>query len=86
MYRAYDVAKLEHKVSPDGKQAVIQGALTDYRATLESYTCPDFQERQLPCKHVYCFALLLGISLKVTGEMHQVRAQSFIPIITIQAK
>lgn len=31
-----------------------------YTVTLESCTCPDFQERSLPCKHIYGLALYLG--------------------------
>lgn len=32
-----------------------------YDTTLSSCTCTDFQERKLPCKHIYRLALELGI-------------------------
>lgn len=31
-----------------------------YKTTLERCTCPDFQHRNLPCKHMYKLAYLLG--------------------------
>jgi predicted nucleic acid-binding Zn finger protein len=37
------------------------GLINDYTVTLSSCTCPDFQERKLPCKHIYCLALELKI-------------------------
>lgn len=39
-----------------------------YNATLESCSCPDFEERKIPCKHIYCMALIQGHKLKVTLE------------------
>lgn len=33
-----------------------------YHVTLDSCTCPDFEKRQLPCKHIYKLALALGLS------------------------
>ena len=35
---------------------------TWYHVTLDSCTCPDFSERQLPCKHIYKLAFALGLS------------------------
>lgn len=35
-----------------------------YTVTLESCTCPDFQERGLPCKHIYGLAAYLGYTPK----------------------
>jgi len=32
-----------------------------YHTTLKNCSCPDFQERHLPCKHMYKLAYLLGI-------------------------
>ena len=32
----------------------------EYETTLNSCTCSDFQKRQLPCKHIYKLAMILG--------------------------
>ncbi len=32
----------------------------EYQTTLDSCTCEDFQNRQLPCKHIYKLAMLSG--------------------------
>ncbi len=47
------------------------GMIHNYNVTLLTCTCPDFQERKLPCKHIYCLALLKGIKLLVTEEEYQ---------------
>lgn len=45
--------------------ATIKSAKGDswYNVTLNSCTCPDFQERRLPCKHIYKLASTLGLSM-----------------------
>ena len=44
------------------------GIISFYQTTLSSCTCPDFEDRKLPCKHIYCLAHLLNIPLLVTRE------------------
>ena len=50
------------------------GSIKDYEVSLESCTCPDFQRRQRPCKHMYRLAMELGIftpdAKKVTAAVH----------------
>lgn len=41
------------------------GDYSEYITSLESCSCPDFQERKLPCKHIYCLALINKIVLPV---------------------
>lgn len=40
--------------------AEFYGSLGTYHTTLNSCTCPDFQTRKLPCKHIYKLAMELG--------------------------
>lgn len=46
--------------------AIIENSTRDsfYTVTLNSCTCPDFQKRGLPCKHIYKLRNTLGISGK----------------------
>lgn len=60
--RAYDMENEHHKINKQQKNGMIHG----YNTTLNTCTCPDFKERKLPCKHIYCLALLLGIPLETT--------------------
>lgn len=49
-------------LNKDNETARFQGNKNPYYDTsLKSCTCPDFQERKLPCKHVYKLAVELGI-------------------------
>lgn len=41
--------------------AFVGGRGEKYRTTLISCTCPDFKEREVPCKHMYKLASDLGI-------------------------
>ena len=47
------------------KTAIIENSKGDtwYTVTLSSCTCPDFQKRHLPCKHIYKLASVLGYSI-----------------------
>lgn len=47
-------AKIKSSYEPD----------TIYSTSLSDCTCPDFQRRKLPCKHIYKLALELGIVTK----------------------
>lgn len=42
--------------------------MSKYTTTLESCTCPDFQARKLPCKHIYFLALQSKIALHVSSD------------------
>ena len=50
------------KLNLDAKYAVIVGSseYKAYKTTLTKCTCPDFQKRKLPCKHIYYLALQTG--------------------------
>lgn len=41
--------------------AKIRGKSSTYDVSLESCSCPDFQRRNLPCKHMYRLAIELGV-------------------------
>ncbi len=59
---AYDMENESHEINNQQKNGVIHG----YDTTLNLCTCPDFRKRRLPCKHIYCLALLLGIPLEIS--------------------
>jgi len=65
-----------------------QGDISGYLTTLDSCTCPDHAERKLPCKHIYCLALSLGIVLHITPEQYRERRDyvrdNLTPIISIR--
>jgi len=49
------------KVCIDAKYAIIVGSERNaYKTTLTRCSCPDFQKRKLPCKHMYFLALKTG--------------------------
>ena len=52
------------------------GTIKNYVVTLESCTCPDFQRRQRPCKHMYRLAMELGI---FTADTEKVTAAVLSP-------
>ena len=43
------------------KSAVYHGTSGKYKTALDGCTCEDFQQRKLPCKHIYRLAYELGI-------------------------
>lgn len=83
-YRAYDIFNDNQDVNFEEKT----GTINDYKTSLSTCTCPDFKNRQLPCKHIYCLALLLKISLKLSFEDFQKQKkefeESFTPVISIE--
>lgn len=64
---AYDMEHESHNISKTQKCGKIHG----YDTTLETCTCPDYRERKLPCKHIYCLALLLGEQLEISQSEYQ---------------
>lgn len=72
-YRAYEIIKDNQTVDIETKTGIIN----DYQTTLESCSCADFEERQLPCKHIYCLAVLLGIPLSVNVEEYEKQKHEF---------
>jgi hypothetical protein len=70
-YRAYFLV--------DDEQASIRQVgsgwqVRDYRTALDDCSCPDFEERQLPCKHVYTIAVLQGLAIALSrGEYEAAR-------------
>ena len=47
-------------VNPSNETATVNGTGGTYDVSLNSCTCYDFTERQLPCKHMYRLASELG--------------------------
>lgn len=47
----------------------------EYETTLDSCTCSDFKERQLPCKHIYKLAMMLG---KINSDTDNYKSSSSI--------
>lgn len=64
---AYDIKDESHNINIGQKSGVIHG----YETTLSTCTCPDYMERKLPCKHIYCLALLLGEQLELTQSDYE---------------
>lgn len=60
--RALECGFTPKKIDLDAKYAVIVGASDQkpYKTTLTKCTCPDFQKRKLPCKHMYYLAIQTG--------------------------
>lgn len=82
---AYEIATDEDQlIDVKAKTGTING----YQVSLSECTCADFKARRLPCKHIYCLALLLKIQLLFTHEDFLRQKQSFrdnfIPIISIK--
>jgi hypothetical protein len=62
-------ASLQQKVRQHRAYQILDGDSgnpSKYTTTLESCSCPDFQERNLPCKHIYHSALLRKVELHIT--------------------
>jgi hypothetical protein len=57
--RAYEIWKDKNISILNLNSAIIHG----YQVSLSDCTCPDFKDRMLPCKHIYCLAALGGIEL-----------------------
>ncbi len=55
-YRAYEIMSDDHTINSSNRTGVINC----YQTSLYECTCTDFEERKLPCKHIYCLALSLG--------------------------
>jgi len=72
-YRAYEIIN-EYTCKVRENSAVIG----DYNVTLRSCDCFDFENRALPCKHIYCLALLKKINLYLTPEQHEEKKKEFI--------
>jgi len=49
----------------------------EYRVTLKDCDCPDFRNRHLPCKHIYCLAALVNLKLPVSYEQFSAELASF---------
>jgi hypothetical protein len=72
-YRAYGLAEENQAIDTLARRGVIHG----YQTALEHCSCPDFEERILPCKHIYCLALLLGMQLALSYEDYLKQRKSF---------
>lgn len=45
----------------DGSYSIRGSGSTSYKVTLDSCTCPDFERRRKPCKHMYYLASKQGL-------------------------
>ena len=55
-----------HEIEPDEinlDRKNMRAIIRDYAVTLDSCTCPDFDERRLPCKHIYRLAFELDLPM-----------------------
>ena len=51
------------------------GIIKDYEVSLNDCTCRDYFVRRLPCKHMYCLAIALGI-FQVSDKVHNTNLKS----------
>lgn len=65
MYESMRIVKLDKS----NQTAVIENSTHDsyYTVTVNSCTCPDFQKRGKPCKHIYILRSTLGLPTEVTS-------------------
>jgi hypothetical protein len=72
-YRAYFIIDDEaDSVIPDGRAWRIR----EYAVALDACECGDFQDRRLPCKHIYAAALQAGHALSLSrAEYLEARKQ-----------
>jgi hypothetical protein len=66
--RQYSAYYILREFGGNTLESAKKGLIHNYQVSLKSCTCPDFKERQLPCKHIYSFALLQGIKLPFSEE------------------
>lgn len=51
-------------IDPKAKTGTFAGSEGgQYHTTLSGCTCPDFQKRKVPCKHMYCLAIKCNIEI-----------------------
>jgi hypothetical protein len=62
-FRAYEIMKNEGSAI---QQRSNDWYIHNYSVTLSACECPDFQDRKLPCKHIYTAALASSIALSLT--------------------
>jgi len=53
----------------------------DYLTALDDCSCPDFGERQLPCKHIYAIAILERLAIALSWGEYEVARQRGQPIV-----
>lgn len=52
------------RINPKSKKGVFAGSEGGrYHTTLSDCTCPDFQKRKVPCKHMYYLAMKCNIDI-----------------------
>lgn len=59
--RANSQDMLIEKRNPLGVATVLGSSGNRYKVTLRHCSCPDFQRRKLPCKHMYLLAESAGV-------------------------
>jgi len=85
-HRGYEIFESKDYESLTGQNYMVSG----YNTFLDSCMCLDFEKRRLPCKHIYCLALLNNIQLPVSLVDYQKESerfkQNFVPIFSISVK
>jgi len=77
-YRAYSIIYEEqHSVQRASSHHVVH----NHAVQLSDCTCPDFSERQLPCKHIYAVALTSGIPLPFDYDSYQIAHREGLKIV-----
>lgn len=62
--RAIDGELTPIRIYPDSKKGVFSGSEGGkYHTSLKKCSCPDFQKRKVPCKHMYYLADKCGIDI-----------------------
>lgn len=62
--RAIDGELTPIRIYPESKRAIFSGSEGGkYRTTLKKCSCPDFQKRNVPCKHMYYLARKCNIDI-----------------------
>lgn len=62
--RAMDGELTPIRIYPESKKAIFSGSEGGkYRTTLKKCSCPDFQKRNVPCKHMYYLARKCDIDI-----------------------
>lgn len=52
-----------------------------YVTTLDACSCPDFQERRLPCKHIYAVAIRQGVPVPFSREEYSEAKQRGLQVV-----
>jgi len=75
-HRAYDLS-LEMRGNREAMADAANGVIHGYTVRFSNCSCPDFEERRLPCKHIYADAMMNNIQLHLK-EAEYLRRREFL--------